>query len=93
MLKEKLVTEPSVNEKIKTLATKEQIKTLATKAELKAEQEKIMKVQTFESSYFRGKSHLEDDGTHFCLNQYIDALIITKRGLLIIKYPGGGGGS
>ena len=36
--------------------------TLATKAELKAEQNKITKPQTFDSSYFRGKSHLEEDG-------------------------------
>ena len=31
--------------------------TLATKAELKAEQNKITKLQTFDSSYFRGNSH------------------------------------
>ena len=36
---------------------------LATKSELKAEQEKILKLQAFDSSYFRGKSHFEDDGT------------------------------
>ena len=34
-----------------------------TKAELKAEQDKIIKLQTFDSSYFRSKSHFEDDGT------------------------------
>ena len=37
--------------------------TLATKADLKAEQDKIIKLQAFDSSYFRGKSHFEDDGT------------------------------
>ena len=36
---------------------------LATKAELKAEQDKIIKLQAFDSSYFRGKSHFYDDGT------------------------------
>ena len=36
---------------------------LATKSELKAEQEKILKLQALDSSYFRGKSHFEDDGT------------------------------
>ena len=36
---------------------------MATKAELKAEQEKIIKLRTFDSSYFRGKNHFEDDGT------------------------------
>ena len=35
---------------------------LATKAELKAEPDKIVKLQTFDSSYFRGKSHFEGDG-------------------------------
>ena len=35
---------------------------LATKAELKAEKDKITKLQAFDSSYFRGKSHFEDDG-------------------------------
>ena len=33
------------------------VATLATKAELKAEQDKIIKLQTFDSSYFWGKSY------------------------------------
>ena len=37
--------------------------TLVTKAELKAEQDKITKLEAFDSSYFCGKSHLEDDAT------------------------------
>ena len=37
--------------------------TLATKSELKAEQEKMIKLQEFDSSYFGGKSHFEDDDT------------------------------
>ena len=36
--------------------------TLATKAEPKAEQDKIIKLQAFDSNYFRGKNHFEDDG-------------------------------
>ena len=36
---------------------------LATKAELKAEQDKIIKLQAFNSICFRGKSQFEDDGT------------------------------
>ena len=36
---------------------------LATKAELKTEEDKIIKLQTFNSSYFCGKSHFENDGT------------------------------
>ena len=39
------------------------VATLAKKAELKAEQDKITKLQAFDSSYFRGKSHFENAGT------------------------------
>ena len=39
------------------------VATLATKAELKAEQDKIIKLEAFDSSYFCGKSHFEDDET------------------------------
>ena len=39
------------------------IKTLATKAEFKTEQGKMVKLQAFNSSYFRGKGHFEDGGT------------------------------
>ena len=38
------------------------VATLATKTELKAEQDKLTKLQAFDSTYFRGKSHFEDDG-------------------------------
>ena len=36
---------------------------LATKTKLKAEQDKIVKLQAFDSTYFRNKSHFEDDVT------------------------------
>ena len=39
------------------------VATLATKAGLKAEQDKITKLQAFDSSYFQGKSHFENAGT------------------------------
>ena len=40
------------------------VATLATNAELKAEQDKIVKLQALDSSYFRSKSHFVDnDGT------------------------------
>ena len=39
------------------------LSTLVTKAELKTEQDKIVRLQTFDSSYFCGKSHFEDDVT------------------------------
>ena len=37
------------------------ITAIATKAESKAEQDEIMKVQAFDFSYFRDRSHFEDD--------------------------------
>ena len=37
--------------------------TLATKAELKTQQDKIVKLQIFDSTYFRDKSYFENDGT------------------------------
>ena len=43
-----------MDEKIKTLATKEELKTLPTKAELKTEQDKIVKLETHDLSYFLG---------------------------------------
>ena len=47
----KLVNEPSQNEKIK-LPTKEKMNKLATKAELKAEQDKRVKLQTYDFKSF-----------------------------------------
>ena len=35
------------------------------KTEVKAEQDKTVKLQAFDSTYFRGKSHFEDDETLF----------------------------
>ena len=50
-----------MNEKIKTLATKEEIQKLAAKAELKAEQDKIVKLQTFDLSLFIGQNCFVND--------------------------------
>ena len=41
----------------------EKVATLATKVKLKTEQNKIIKLQAFGSSYFRGNSHFEDAST------------------------------
>ena len=62
-----------MDEKIKTLATKEEIKTLATKAELKAEQDKIVKLETHDLSYFLGKNFLVMIVLKICLfiNQHL----------------------
>ena len=40
---------------------KKKVATSATNAELKAKQGKIIKLQAFHSSYFRGKNHFKDD--------------------------------
>ena len=42
---------------------KKKIATLATKAELESEQDKITRLQSFDSSCFRGKSYFKSDGT------------------------------
>ena len=49
----------------KYTAWNKQVARLATKGELKVEKVKVSykKVQVFYSSYFRGKSHFEDDAT------------------------------
>ena len=46
-----LVNESGLNEKIKISTKKEKIKKIATKAELNAEQDKIVKLQTCDSSF------------------------------------------
>ena len=51
-----MVNESNLNDKIK-----EKIKTLATKAELKAEQNKIVKLQIYDSSLFIGQSYFNND--------------------------------
>ena len=43
------------------------VTTSATNAELKAEQDKI--IQAFDPSYFRGKSHFEDDVQFFAISR------------------------
>ena len=56
-----------MNEKIKTLVTEEEIKTPATKAELKAEQDKLVKFQTYDLSRFTGQSYYINDGAQLYL--------------------------
>ena len=51
-----MVNESNLNDKIK-----EKIKTLATKAELKTEQDKIVKLQIYDSSLFISKSYFNND--------------------------------
>ena len=63
----KLVNESGLNEKIKILATKEEIEKLAIKAELKVEQDKIVKLQTYDLSHFIGQSYFVNDGAQLYL--------------------------
>ena len=63
----KLINESVLNELIKTLASKKEIKTLARKAELKAEQDKIVKLQTYYLSLFIGQSYFFNDGAQLYL--------------------------
>ena len=58
-----LVDESAISKFINNSDLDRKLATLATKAELKDEQDKIIKFQAFNSSYFRGKSHFEEDGT------------------------------
>ena len=55
----KLVNKSGLNEMI--LATKE--KKIETKAELKAEQDKTVKLQTYDLSHIIGQSYFVNDGT------------------------------
>ena len=61
---------------------------LATKAELKAEQDKIVKIQTFDSSYFRRKCHFYNDGMQSYL-VFSQSINILKRLLIVIKFQRG----
>ena len=54
-----------MNKKIKTLATKEEIK--PTKAELKTQQDKIVKLQTYDLSIFIGQTYFVNDDAQFYL--------------------------
>ena len=62
----KLINEPGLNEKIK-LPTKEKMKKLVTKAELKAEQDKRVKLQTYDLSLFIGQRYFVSDGAQLYL--------------------------
>ena len=44
------------------LGRKEEIKALPTKAELKAEEDKIVKLQSYDISIFTGQSYFNNDG-------------------------------
>ena len=62
---EGLVNKSTISEFINNadLDKKKKVATLAAKSELKAEQDKITKLEAFDSRYFHDKSHTEDDRT------------------------------
>ena len=63
-IKEKqLVDKSDITGFINNSDLNKKVATLATNAELKKEQDKITKLKGFDSSYFCGKSHFEDDST------------------------------
>ena len=62
MIKEKgLLDEYNISNLLKSSDLNKKLATIAIKPELKAEQDKIVKLQAFDSNYFPGKSHFEDD--------------------------------
>ena len=63
----KLVNESGLNEEIKKLAKKEEMKIFARTAELKAEQDKIVKFETYDLSLFIGRSYFVNDGAQLYL--------------------------
>ena len=63
MKEKELVKKSDISGFINNSDLDNKIATLATKAELKSEQDKIVKVRVFDSSYFCGKSHFELDGS------------------------------
>ena len=78
----KLVNESDIDEKIKTLASKEETKALVTKAELKAEQDKIVKLQTYDLSPFIGQSYFNiDESLNYLIFQPTYKALTTFSGL------------
>ena len=66
------------------------IATAATKAELKEEQDKMLKLQVFDSSYFRGKNNFEDDGMqNYLLFQPSRRYFKKKKKMLIAIFQHG----
>ena len=54
-----LVDKSDISNLVKYFVLNTKLATLASKAELKEEQDKIVKLQVFDSSFFRGKIHLK----------------------------------
>ena len=61
--KKELRNKTNISNFVKNPDLNKKIATLPTKAELKAEQDKIVNLKAFDSSYFGNNSHFEDDDT------------------------------
>ena len=61
MKEKRLVDKSDISRFINDCDLDKKIAISATKTELKKEQDKIIKLQAFDSSYFSGKSHFEND--------------------------------
>ena len=66
-IKENLVNETNTSGFINNSDLDKKIATIDEKAELKVEPDKIVKLQSFDSSYLRVKSYFEDDLTQIYL--------------------------
>ena len=62
-----MINESNVSGFIENSDLHKKLETPLTKAKLKDEKDKIVKLQEFNLSYFRGKSHFKDDGTQLYL--------------------------
>ena len=62
-IKKRLVDKFNISNLVKKSDIDTKLATLTTKVELKAEQDKILKLQVFDSKYFCSKSHFEVNGT------------------------------
>ena len=72
MKNKELVNKSDISEFIKNSDLNEKIKTLATKSEFKAEQDKMVKLQKHDLSYFLGINVFGDDGfQNVCLSSNI----------------------
>lgn len=57
------MNESNFSNPVKNSDVNAKLTTLSTKAESKSEQDKIVKLQSFDSSHLRGKTFFEDDCT------------------------------
>ena len=75
-----LVNKSHISNLVKNSDLNTNLSTLATKAELKAEQDKIVKLQTHDLSYFLGKNFFGDDGSQnmFAYQPALDMLELEK---------------